>query len=488
VAGVVSTLPSIYRSTATIVVDRQQVPEVFVRPTVTSGLDTLLQTITQEILSRSRLEDLITRFGLYPDLLKRNASPELVIQRMREDIQLEVRGSDPRVRGNAMVAFTISYRGNDPRVVAEVTNTLASFYIQENLKARERQATSTAEFLRTQVEATQARLDEQERLVSEFKTRHMGELPQQLDANLATLERLHSQLRMNHDNQNKVQERSDALARHAVDGDVPIMGPAADAAPARLIRLRQELAELRSQYSEKYPDVARVRTELQALEQQLAGQVSDRKPGVETPAVPAVSRQGRALAEAQAELKALKAEEQQLRGAIGAYQKRVEAAPKREQEYQEFSRDYQSTRNLYQTLLGRYEEAQLAESMEQRQKGEQFRLLESALSSDQPAAPRRARLLLMGLLGSVGLAVAVGLALEKLDTSFHGLDELRAAATIPILASIPVIPTSEDARRSRMHLRLEAASLLIATAVLTLLATWLARGNEQLVWLLSRGV
>src|SRR5438552_945908 len=135
VLGLVPFLPNIYQSTATVLVDRQQVPEAFVKSTVTSALETRLQTITQEILSRSRLEDLITRFGLYADL-RRRVPPEAVIERMRKDIQFDTKGTDARLRA-AAVAFTISYRGSEPQTVALVTNTLTSFYIEENLKARE---------------------------------------------------------------------------------------------------------------------------------------------------------------------------------------------------------------------------------------------------------------------------------------------------------------------------------------------------------------
>src|ERR1043166_395858 len=126
---------------------------------------------------------------------------------MREDIKLELKGVDVKGERRATVAFTISYRGSDPRTVALVTNTLASFYIEENLKVRERQATGTAEFLRVQLDETKKRLDVQERQVSEFKRRHLGELPQQMEPNLATIERLHSQLRLNADNQTRAMER-----------------------------------------------------------------------------------------------------------------------------------------------------------------------------------------------------------------------------------------------------------------------------------------
>jgi protein tyrosine kinase modulator len=188
-ASLVQSLPSLYRSRATVLVERQQVPEAFVRPTVTSELETRLHTISQEILSRSRLEGLIGRFNLYACLRKQMSSEE-IIEAMRRDIQLELKGTDVRGRQSATIAFALSYRGRDPQTVAIVTNTLASFYIEENLKACEQQASGTVEFLKTQLTETKKRLDEQENRLSEFKRRYLGEPPQQIPANLTTLEAL----------------------------------------------------------------------------------------------------------------------------------------------------------------------------------------------------------------------------------------------------------------------------------------------------------
>src|SRR5262245_33816064 len=188
-ASVISFLPNVYRSRATVLVDRQQVPEAFVPSTVTSELETRLHTISQEILSRSRLEALIARFGLYPSERKQASNEELV-ERMRSDIKLELMTTATQGRPSATTAFSLSYRGPNPQTVALVANTLGSFYIEENLKLRERQATGTADFLKVQLTEQRKRLDELEVRVSEFKKRNLGELPQQMQANLSTLENL----------------------------------------------------------------------------------------------------------------------------------------------------------------------------------------------------------------------------------------------------------------------------------------------------------
>jgi succinoglycan biosynthesis transport protein ExoP len=499
--SLITFLPNIYRSTATVLVDRQQIPEAFVRSTVTSAFETRLHTISQEILSRARLEVLINRFGLYSDLQGRLPFEE-IIRRMRRDIKLELKSAEVRGLREATVAFTISYQGGDAATVSLVTNTLASFYQEENSKARERQATGTAEFLNVQLGETKLRLDEQEQRVSEFKRRHLGELPQQMETNLATLERLHAQLRLNADNQTRAAERRQALSSQLAEAEslvppTPVAASGSVAPPesseARLARLKQELTRLRSQFSEKYPDVAMLAAEVTALEREVDGTKSRESTTGENPATPQTTpltpyllRLKEALSEVEAEIKILKSEDGRLRNGIASYQARVENVPRREQEFRELSRDYDSTRELYQTLLKRFEEAQLAESMEQRQKGEQFRVLEPAVPNPEPAAPNRLRLLLMALLVSLGLAVGAVVVAEHVDTSFHAVDDLRAVSALPVLISIPRIVTQTDLRRGRWRMRLATGAALIGLVLIVGIAYLAASGNEHLVSLLSR--
>jgi polysaccharide chain length determinant protein (PEP-CTERM system associated) len=531
VVSVVAALPNLYQSSALVLVERQQVPEEFVRSTVTSAIETRLQTINQEILSRSRLEQLISRFGLYPDL-RRRVSPEEVIEAMRRDIQLELRGAEQRGNERSTIAFSLSYRGSDAQTVAQVTNTLASFYIEENLKVRERQAAGTADFLKIQLDQVKAKLDQQEKQVGEFKKSHVGELPQEMEVNLATLERLNTQLRLNGDNQVRALERRDALLRQiaeltqpakgATTGDAggPGTGAAATAAmgaapyvlppappnpiAARLARLQQELAELKTRFSDKYPDVIRLKAEIADTEKELADErvreaaenpatgAPMARPGATTPAQgPSpleayLFRTHQAVAEVESELKVLKAEETRLHSAIQGYQQRVQDTPLREQQYKELARDYDSTRELYASLLKRLAESQIAESMEQRQKGEQFRVIDPALPSDKPIAPDRVRLLGVGLALALGAAFGLVLLAEHLDTGFHTVDDLRGFTTVPILASIPRIVTSGDTRRSRRRFRVAAAGAVIGLALVAGGSFWAARGNERLAVRLTR--
>jgi hypothetical protein len=252
----------------------------------------------------------------------------------------------------------------------------------------------------------------------------------------------------------------------------------------RLQRLKGELATLRMKYTDLWPDIIRIKDEIANLEKQLA-LPKPKKPVEEVPPTPQVLRLQEALKSAETELGLLKAEDQRLRKDIVAYQTRIDNAPQREQEYVELTRDYETTKELYNTLLKRYGEAQIGESMEQRQKGEQFRILEPAMPVYSPAAPRRSRLLLAGL----GLAVVLGagamVLAEILDTSFHSVDDLRSFSALPVLVAIPRIVTEADARRRRTRFRM-AAGAALAGLVLTAGVSYLvASDNETLTNLLS---
>jgi len=495
--GVIAFLPSIYRSTATVLVDRQQVPEAFVRPTVTSGLETRLQTISQEVFSRARLDAIINRFQLYDDLKKRVAAEE-VIERMRSDIQLEYRGVD-RAGQRGTIAFAVSYRGKDPLTVAQVTNTLASFFIEENLKVRERQAAGTAEFLKVQLAEVKVKLDTQEKQVSQFKRRNLVDLPQQAAVNLGMIDRLDTQLRANIDSQTRLAERRELLAKRASQVAEFVPGPVApaplvtrdgstlpggpsplqlpvlvDPAAAELLRLQQELRNLRSRFSDKYPDVVRVNTEIAALERHReetdGASVGESAPRAQKP---------------EGELEVLKKEEKRLQEAIATYQRRVDNVPKREQDLQKLTRDYAAIKELYASLSKRYEEAQLAETLE-RQKGGQFRILDPAIPPNEPVGPNRIRLILMGLILCLTIAAGAVVLAEQMDTSFHRVDEFWVFTNLPVLASVPRIVTRADTRRDR--LRFSVVTVLAGLGLILIMRASYLLGHvsEQLVWMLAQ--
>lgn len=498
-AGVVNltiSLPDLYRATATVVVETQHVSEEFVRQSVTAELETRIQTIRQEVMSRARLAELITHFDLYSDLREKGVDFDTIIEQARRDIQLELKGVEGMSGRSPTIAFAISFVGRDPEIVARIANVLASYYVEANTKIREGQAVRTAEFLKAQLADIKTELDEQDRRVREFNLSHIGELPQQVAANLASLERLNTQLRLNGDSQVRAMDRRDRLERQLADvaaaAPAAALGPASSPGAEQLASLRRQLAELRGKFTDQYPDVIRLETELAAAERQLAERAAPTGPaapavGPAAPVADAKTRLLQAIADIDTELRALKDEDLALRQAVNSYEQRVENVPRRQEQYDALTRDYQTTKERYDTLLRRYEEAQLASSLEQGQKVEQFRILDAAVPPRYPAAPNRLRLFAVGFLFSIALAVGTVLLLEKLDTSFHSVDGLRAFVTVPTVFSVPLILTPADTRRQWRRLALTAVLIVMGFTLIIAGSRALGTENERIVRLTARG-
>ena len=483
-------LPNLYSSTATVLVEQQQVPEGFVKSSVTGEADTRLNLIREKLLNRAGLLELVTRFNLYPDLRKR-APEEAVVERMRKDIVLELKELQRQVYGrDGTFGFKVSYRGREPEVVANVANTLATQYVDENLKMRSNQASETTTLLKKQLNDIKQRHEEDERKIANFKLRHMGELPEQVEVNLSTLGRLNQELTSNSEHQMRVLERRERLGKQLFDlnSGAPasaVMNP--DSMTHHLEKLRTELTELRTRASAKHPDVLRVQGEISAIEKALAETAKEAKldPAQSAALLSSPEDIKHALRELDHELKNLKAEEQRLRAEVASYQRRVERSPHHAQEFQQLERDYKMTKDLYFSVLQRYEDAQLAESMEAAKHVGQMRIVDPAMPSRAPVAPSRLKLILGALALSLGLAIGGVMLAEHRDQSFHDVESLRAYTKVPILVRVPAIVTKADRLRNYRRATVRTLASAISLVLIVGVFSYWAWDNEQLVWMLS---
>jgi polysaccharide chain length determinant protein (PEP-CTERM system associated) len=508
-------LPSLWTAKALVLVNRQEIPEAFVKSTVTTDVEARLLTLTHDILDTPRLTKIIQDNDLYPAMRRSRPAGE-VVERMRRDIKVEVhdererRGREPR-----SLVFTMAYTATDPAVAARVTNTLASLFSEENSRQRGEEAVGASQFLAGQLGELRTRLAAQEQRITAYKEQHLGELPEQREVNLRTLERLQQQLSLAHENSRRANERRQMITQSLNDLDLatalasgggatlaPTIAPGESAA-ARLSILRSELTALQTTYSDKYPDVIQMKEQIRLLERRVADEEKKLAAAAAAPkpAAPAMSRPTRDLRlavqnpyvlslmqqldQASVESKATADEITGLNRQLAVYQRRLEMTPKREQELALITRDYETTRDMFRSLLAKHGEADIAAELEQRQKGEHFRVIEPARLPERPTGPNRVRLLLVGLalaLGAAGVAVVLA---EQVDTSYRRADELRATAGVPVLSTIPRIVTEADRlstlRQRRLVMGAVAGGLLLVVGA----SFAVAHNNQSLVSLLT---
>jgi polysaccharide chain length determinant protein (PEP-CTERM system associated) len=473
-------LPSVWTGRAVILVDTPQTPEALVKAAVPAERERQVLSLSQQILSRPRLAEIATTHHL----VRGRETPDDAAERMRRAIRIEPIGDQAGyAQPPGLVAFTVAYRALDPGLAMTVTNELARLFVQENEKVRERQATTTSEFLDTQLVDARARLEAQEKRIAEYKERHIGQLPEQREANLRTLERLQQQLQFAQENLRRANERKSTLARTLAEIEsaapatlgAPASGEISPAklAAARLSLLRQELAAAEAQGGPNDPRVARLRADVARYEDIVASA----PPPAPAPAQPAPRPRRAApdnpyvvslmtqLDAATVEANALTQDIAAINGQIALYQRRIENTPRTERELAQLAQDHDSLKELLKTLLARRGEARIAADFEHQRKGETFRIIESATEPRQPIGPNRLRLLLMGIVLGLGASALAVMVAEHLDSSYKTPDELRAVLAVPLVAAIPSIRTERDHRLARRRRVLATAAVVVALVV-----------------------
>ena len=500
-------LPSLWTARSLVLVNRQAIPERYVTPTVQADIEARLLTLSQEILTPERLTQIARQYGLY-----RNArSTDDLVDRMRKDIRIELMDQrEQRGRETRSFLFTISYTAANPVVAARVANTLSSLYIEENGRQREQAAASTSEFLGTQLRDLREKLQAQERQITTYKEKNLGELPEQKDVNLRTLERLQQQLQLAHENNRRATERRQMLtnALGEIDTTVATTAPStagpsvtpADTAAARLNLLRQELAMTQTRFSDRYPDVVQLKEQIRVLEAKVEAekQAAAAMPKAVAGAPKRIGRDLRVppenayvaslmtqLDQATVEAKTSAEEIRGINGQIAVYTRRLENTPKHEQELAILTRDYDTSKELFKSLLTKRGEADMASELELRQKGENFRVIEPARLPERPAGPNRFRLLLVGLALAIGASGAAVVLAEQVDTSFRRVDEIRSTLPLPVLSAIPRITTEQDRARTLRQRRWATAAVGFGLVVVAGTSFVVAHDNQGLVALLT---
>ncbi len=469
---VVSRIPSMFKAEAVVLVDAQKIPDRYVSSTVVSDAQDRLSAISQEIQSTGRLQKVIEDFDLYHAERKKHFIDDIVAM-MRNDMEI----TPEKAWTGRTASFRITYQGPDPVVVARVANKMASLYVEENLKTREVQAEGTTNFIETQLKEAKEKLDTLEASVSQYKLKHNGELPQQEGSLNGILGRLGTQLEANRDALNRAQQQKALLQDSlgvAQDAEATQMrelarsrtaspaavAPSTQPAPRnRSEDLEDQLADVKTRYSESHPDVKRLRrlieeakkAEAQQERARLAAETAAPKgngpaaakaePPVDSPGL-LQARDRIASIKSQLdvvsrELEARKSEQQRILGDISLYQARVNNMPIREQELAQLTRDYDISRQNYRSLLDKKIAAEMATDMERREKSERFTIVDPARVPARPFKPRRT--LLDAGASVFGLVLGIVLAFGRELHAATLLGEWELPAGVAVLGRLPYI-------------------------------------------------
>ena len=458
-------LPSRYISTAKILIEEQEIPSDYVRDAVSSYAEQRVQAIEQRIMSTARLGEIINRLDLYGNLSEEKPLEE-IISNMRKDIIIENINAEVvnRRTGREMVAtiaFTLSYDSDNPEKAQQVTNLLASMFLEENLKIRKRQTTETTQFLEKEMGKMEKDLAVVESQIAVFKEKYINELPSLLQLNIQSLQALELK-------KEKLQE--DLLSKKERYGYIKLELAGIPEASRevtdqkRLEELETLLANLQSQFTDAYPDVVKLKAEIAELRQGFSSKledVSDEKDYLENPAYVNLKAQ---LAGIESDMNSLQRQIAEYLKKENDYRQRIETSLRVEEEYTGLITKRANTQEKHNDLMRKLMEAKVSFGLEEEQKGERFTLLDPANYPAAPYKPNRLMIVLLGFVAGFGAGTGMIAFREYTDHSIRDGDMLARATGFPVLGSIPVIITQEDIARKRRHRVLIVAGALLVIA------------------------
>ena len=487
--------PKIYMSSALILIQPQEVPMEYVQPTVTTNIQARLKSITEQVMSRSKLEEVIKKHDLYPKI-RATSSMYNAVEEMRQKITIDIdQKQSSKSRGEEPAAFQISFEGKYPAQVRDVTAELAELFIDFNYRLRAEQAAGTTKFLDRQLERMKEELRQKEELVRKFKEENMGLLPEQMQNNYNILTQLQQHMDSINDSVQKTEDRKvllqTQLSKLETLDAAPRVTGGESTEPLTLEQLRQQLQLLKSRYSERHPDVIRLNAAIAKMETEPPTSQPDTPSGGPDVSLPPTDAQRLVRVQREdllvqlklvdKEILSLHQEKKKTSEQIEAYKQRIESGPMIEQMFVDLRRDYQRADENYQSLLQKKLQAELAENLERTQKGEQFKILDTANLPAEPEKPKIPKILALGFV----LAISCGLGLvflrEYLDPTFWSRKEVESALGLPILVSIPLIITAKDRRWRRLKMAGTVCALLVMSSTLLYALFVLLKRNPTLL-------
>ena len=516
-------LPSVYRSMATILIEEQEIPSDLVRSTVTTFADQRIQVISQRIMTRANLMDIIQKFDLYPKERK-SKSEERILEKMRESIKVEPISANVIDKRNgqpslATIAFILSFDDNSPALSQKVANELTSLFLKENIKSRTESAENATLFLSEESRRLKEKIQKIQSDLAVFKEKNLNQLPQISQLNQQELTTISNQL-LSLDSQ----ERSLLERQFYLEGELAQIDPNAMATNAtgnrvfdmkdRLKILESEYPSLQAKYSANHPDVIKAKREIDSLKNRTGGhtdlndlnaeltnkkaelalllkQYSVKHPDVlrlkkqidnlqqsmlianETesanssvlPDNPAYITLKAQLQSIQADLKSLVFTRSQLNKKVAELRQSLRQAPMVEKEYIDLIQDLDNTNLRYREVSAREMEAQISQQLEVERKGERFTLIDPPQEPLEPISPNRAAILFLGFIFAIASGFGSVFIAEMLGSTINNEKTIAAILGVPPLSSIPYLESKEESQALTKRRLTFLAGMLIAIAV-----------------------
>lgn len=452
-------LPKRFTSQTLVLVDKPAVPRTVVDAMPADDIDQRLAAMQSQILSRTRLEPIIEQYGLYQGERKHRAMEDLVARLRKAIIITPIHPMD-ETRANSLPGFTVAVTFDNPQLAQAVCSSITSMFLQQNLELQTQQAEVTSAFLDKQLADAKAALDSQDQKLAAFKTMHLNTLPDEEQANLNLLMELSSQLDATTQALGRAQQDK-AFAESQLTQQLYALqqsqtGQNPDTLEEQLAQLQSQLTALRAQYTDDYPDVIKTKSDIAALKKRIAEADNNRKnapaisskPSLEPPQVRELRAQIHQYDET---IQERIAQQKQIQNQIATYEIRVQSSPTVEEQYKELTRDHQTALDFYNDLLKKHDDQSMAVDLQQRQEGEQFRVLDPANLPDQPSFPNKAVFTAGGLGGGLVLGIGITLLLELKDTSLKNEADVEHYLRLPVLAMVPAIDPLAGGAVTKVH-------------------------------------
>ena len=469
-------MPKVYHCTSLLSYERQQINPARMAPERDNQrLRDTISTLSNVVISRNNLEDIIKQFDLYQEARK-DLPIEDVIEMMRKHIQIA-----PSTRGDT---FTVSFEGQAQDKVMKVTNGLAAKFIEENLKYRSARATDTSKYTQDELNLAKTVLDKNEQIMRDYKLQYYNEMPEQRESNLVRLQSLHEQYQGVQDSIQDL-ERTKVMVQEQINLRrrlASVMGSGTATADMgqrqdqpispwqRLQQLRSHLEALEVRYTDKHPEIRRTKQLIAKMEADFEGkkpsssaQKSTRPRQVEDPEIGQLRIQ---LKEISLNINKLQADQKTIRAEIPKYEKWVAAVPVREAEWNTLTRDYGELRRHYDFLVSQNLQASSVELLERKQKGSKFKIVDSAVYPDKPFKPDFMKIFLMAVAAGLGGGACLVFIKDFVDTSFKDASEIESYLDIPVISSIPYLERHDETGKNRKKMVLWSGGFLLYTGIL----------------------